>query len=246
MAKYGSDQVAFLLIDGYSLLGTVTQFSDGKEALTEETHTLGDAWVENEPVGLKKAELSQSGFYDDASLASNAALVTGYGVSRVACYGVAGNVKGRKMTGFQGAMQTTFKRVMTRGELHKCDASYLGNGQVDEGVLLHEHAAETSATGNTEASSVDNAASSAAGAIGYLQVSALALGGYTNVVVKVRHSADNVTFADLITFTAVTAAPAAERATVAGTINRYTAASWAFGGAGSGQSVTFAVGLARG
>lgn len=82
------------------------------------------------------------------------------------------------------------------------------------------------------------------GGNGYLQVTALTLGGYTNVVVKVRHSADDVTYADLLSFVAVTAV-GAQKVAVAGTVNRYLAASHAFGGAGSGQSVTYFAGFAR-
>lgn len=89
-------------------------------------------------------------------------------------------------------------------------------------------------------------ANSANGGAGYLQVTALDLGGYTDAVVKIRDSADNVTFADLITFTAVTAAPDAERKTVTGTVDRYLATSLAFSGAGSNPSITYAVGFARG
>ena len=88
-------------------------------------------------------------------------------------------------------------------------------------------------------------ASSALGAVGYLGVSALTLGGYTSVTVVIRDSTDDIAFADLITFTVVTTAPTAERITVAGTVNRYTLTRYTFNGAGSSQSITFAAGLGR-
>lgn len=78
-----------------------------------------------------------------------------------------------------------------------------------------------------------------------LHVTALTLGGYTSVTVKVRHSADNITFTDLVTFTTVTAAPFAERKAVTGTVQRYTAISWDFIGAGSGQTFVPYVALSR-
>lgn len=85
------------------------------------------------------------------------------------------------------------------------------------------------------------------GGAAYLAVSALALGGYTNLDVRVQHSADHSTWADLSAFTVVTAAPAAERKVVsaATTVNRYLAAIWSFTGAGSGPSATFVVGFHR-
>jgi hypothetical protein len=62
-------------------------------------------------------------------------------------------------------------------------------------------------------------ANSLNGGVGYQSVSALT--GLTGFVGKIRDSADNVTYADLITFANVTAAPAAERLTVSGTVDRY-------------------------
>lgn len=84
------------------------------------------------------------------------------------------------------------------------------------------------------------------GGAGCIAVPALTLGGYTNAAVKIRHSADNAAWADLISFTAITAAPATERKTVTGTINRYWSTSGAYSGAGTGQSITPVIGFARG
>lgn len=79
-----------------------------------------------------------------------------------------------------------------------------------------------------------------------LQMLALTLGGFTNSVIKVRHSIDNSTWTDLATFTARTAIGAERIVIPAGTlINRWTAISWAYGGAGSGQTVTPFVALNR-
>ena len=245
MAKYGSDQIAFFLVGGYSLRGFLTDFSDEVEKLTEESTVLGDSWQQFSDVGLKRAALAQNGYYDDAAGASNEALVGLSGSDRVAMYGLAGNVIGRSFRGMAGALQATYQRVMQRGALHRANATYKIDGAFEDGKLVHAHSAETTASGNSQASSVDNAASSANGGSAYVAVSALTLGGYTNVTLKTRHSADNSTFADLANFTNVAAAPTAERVAVAGTINRYTASLWLFNGAGAGPSVTFAMGVVR-
>jgi hypothetical protein len=84
------------------------------------------------------------------------------------------------------------------------------------------------------------------GGTGYLQVTAITLGGYTNVIVKLRHSVDNITFVDLVTFTAKIAIGAERIALAAGTaVNRYLSSSIAFTGAGSGPSCTYLVGFSR-
>jgi hypothetical protein len=78
------------------------------------------------------------------------------------------------------------------------------------------------------------------GGVGYLEVSDFS--GFTGVVVKIRSSADDITYADLVTFTNVTAAPSAERLTVAGTIDRYLCVTGTVTGAGT---ITPFVGFAR-
>jgi hypothetical protein len=245
MSVYGSGDVAFVLMGGYSIMGDTTDVEFGTELLTEETTTLGDTWTEHGGTGLRQATFTHNGFYNDAALASNAALVTLSGTPVVSAIGLAGNTIGRLFTGFAGLLQGGYTRQASRGALHKANGAFMVTGAVEEGKILRTHSTTTAASGNTEATSVDNAASSANGGAGYLEVSALTLGGYTNVAFKVRHSADNITFADLVTFTAVTAAPNGQRIAVAGTVNRYLASSYAFTGAGTGQSVTAFVGFAR-
>jgi hypothetical protein len=83
-----------------------------------------------------------------------------------------------------------------------------------------------------------------AGATAHLQLLALTLGGYTNLDVRVRHSADNTTFTDLMSFTPTTVA-GAQTVSTASTVQRFTAISWDFVGAGSGQSAVPFVTLGR-
>lgn len=71
------------------------------------------------------------------------------------------------------------------------------------------------------------------GGAGYQAVSALS--GFTGFIGKIRHSADDTTYATLVTFTNVTSAPAAERIAVAAgtTVNRYLCFDGDVTGAGS-------------
>lgn len=243
MARYGSGQVGFLLSGGYDLLGTSTELTIEREAILEETTVLGGADEEHAFVGVKRGRITQNGFYDDAADSSNDAMV---GLAeRVLVIGLEGNTVGKKFVGFAGAIQHMYSRVMSRGALHRANAEYQANGAIEEGVIIHTHSQETAASGNTEGSSVDNGASSASGGAGYLEISALTLGGYTDVTVKVRDSANDIAYADLVTFANVSAKPTAERKTVTGTVERYLAMSWAFNGAGAGQSIKFMVGFFR-
>lgn len=249
MARYSSKDVAFLLVGGYSLLGFQTELRWVVEALTERDDVLGDTWEEHSPVGVSRASLEQNGFYDDEADGNNAALVpgasTGPGQSRVLCIGVEGNTNRKKFTGFEGAVQANYERVASRGAFHKANASYVGSGVVEEGVILVPLATGSAASGTTDSVSHDAGASSANGGAVYAQMVALTLGGYTSFTVTLRHSADNVTFAAKATAIAATTAPTAVRTAFSGTLNRYTSIGSTFDGTGSGQSVTYMAGVYR-
>jgi hypothetical protein len=91
--------------------------------------------------------------------------------------------------------------------------------------------------------SVDNGASSTAGAMGVLHVTANTIAGGATTI-KVQHSADNSSWADLITFTAVSASTLTKQLSpVTGTVNRYVRATAST--AGSSGSITFHIGFAR-
>ena len=227
MAKYGSSSVAFFCVDGFNLIGVTTDLSESTEAITEETNSLGDSWPEHTPTGLRRADLTASGFYDDASDSSNAALSGSETSSRVVSYGFEGNLFQAAFLGHEGAFGGTYSRSVTRGELHKASATWTVTGQKDEGIILHvlDTESSTSATG-----SVDNSASSASGSVGYIHVTG--------------KSGTSPTFADIIAFSQKTT-ESAERKTSSGTVNRYVRCDWAIGGS-STPTFTFFVGFARG
>lgn len=245
MAQRNSTDVGFFLVGGHNLLSSLTSFSDKIAWSNEETTPLGVAFPEHTQTALARTTLTQDGFYDDATAGANDALLSHGASSQVGCYGLEGNTLGSRMVGFSGLLGGDFERLVQVDKVHKAKATYVVTANRDEGVILQPLAAKTTA-GNTEATSVNSGASSAAGGAGYLQVNALTLGGYTNLVVKIRHSADNNTFADLLSFTAVTGAPTAERKTCAGTVNQYLATSHAWTGSGTGMTATYMVGFARG
>ncbi|MDD5502584.1 MAG: hypothetical protein PHH26_03870 [Candidatus Thermoplasmatota archaeon] len=244
IARYGSDKVGFLLIDGFDVLGVTTQIEDNLEALLEETTVLGDSWAKQVATGVKQASIAQEGYYDDAAGSSNDALCGSAGLSRLLCYGLQGNIIGKHFIGYSGAMQTNFTRIVSRGNLHRANASYKGNGEVEEGVILHPHI-ERLADGDTEGTPTDNSVATNDGGTAYLQLSKLVLGGYDNVAVKIRQSDDGISWDDLAAFTIAENAPAKERKSVTGAVKRYLAVSWAFAGTGSGPLVKFMVGFVR-
>ena len=105
------------------------------------------------------------------------------------------------------------------GDLVQASAEFQSTDAVEHGVILSSGAAVT-ATGN--GTSVDNTTSSTNGGAGFLSVPVNTRNG--NNTIKIQHSADNSTFADLITFTVVSSTTkTSERIEVADgtTVNRY-------------------------
>lgn len=112
------------------------------------------------------------------------------------------------------------------------------DGGLEYGVSLANLAAITVDTNGT---GVDGTAATANGGSAFLHVTAFS--GFTNVVFKVQHSTDNISFSDLTTFTTVTAKTSERKIVTAGsTVNRYLRSFADVTGAGS---VTFAMCFAR-
>lgn len=102
------------------------------------------------------------------------------------------------------------------------------------GVLLDD----ATITQDGSSTAVNNGASSANGGVGYLHILGLSSGD--SIVVKIQHSSDNNTYADLITFTLDGSAIGGERITVAGTVDQYLKATYDV----TGASISFPLAVA--
>lgn len=228
MAKHGSPSVGFLLVNGVNLLPFDVLSVDGpdKESVIERTDGLGKTWEESKATGTYRATFGFEQYYDD-TLASFAGQEQ---TAQVVCLSWTGNAVGAKFTGMAGAFAMKAPRSVKRGALHKQKVTCEVTGQVEEGLVLQELETKTVDWNTEGADSVDHGASTSGGGAGYLQIETYA--GLTNIIVKIRHSADDVTYADLITFATATAV-GAQRVAVAGTVNRHLAVDGNVSGAGS-------------
>lgn len=246
MAKRSSTDVAFILVGGYDVLGTLTEIDFHAEALLERVDALGDSWQAQAFVGVRDAVLTQKGFYDDAAGSVHDALSTGPGVSRVLIAGFGGTATGAPFLGWQGAMQVNYDRIFSREALTKAEASYRTNGIVNEGKIVRTYKG-AGATGASTGTPLDGAASST-GVAAYLAYNSTA--GEANI--RVLHSSDNITYAAAFTFTRTAKGTAAvvagaERLYTSGVIERYTAADVTTATAtGSIADLNYFVGVVRG
>jgi hypothetical protein len=218
VAKASSANFSVLTVDGYNVLSAKVQsFAHEIEVELEPSDGLGDSWREKTPTGMRTATLEQSGaFFDTTTAGIHDAMKDAPTTERIVAWAVLGNTIGSIFTAVKGAFTSSYAVIATVGKLTKANVKYAVTGQLDEGVILQAHQQQTI---DWTSASVDNGASSLTGGVGYLQVSQLA--GLTGFVGKIRHSTDDISFVDLVTFANVTAAPASQRIAVAGTINRY-------------------------
>jgi len=194
--------------------------------------------------GLKHATVSGSAFFDDAVNASHDILSAAFAGGPSAAsdtlsifpsgYGELSN-RALIITSRENTFQTS---VISEDLVMISFGMEATSGAVESGLVLLPFAAYT-ATGN--GTSIDNTASSANGLVSHLHVTATA-GASPSTVVKIQHSADNSVWADLITFTTVTAATS-QRSAVTGTVNRYLRAVRTL--SGDTTSLTACVAIAR-
>lgn len=246
MTRRGSADAAVLLWGGYDLRGYTTDYELDKETPVEDVTVLGEADITQQAVGFIGTTIVVNGFYDDAALASHAALV-GPANDRVLALALEGNTLGKRFFGAGSAIEFKYVRKVQVGKFHRTMANLVCSGVIDDGaqsLILYPQQTVTAAIAGSTA--LDGGAATSNGGAAYLQVPALTLGGYTSITTKVQDSADGATgWADIATFTNVAAAPAAQRVAIAGTIRRYTRITLALNGAGSSPSITLFVGLAR-
>lgn len=201
----------------------------------DATTILDDGW--RGVPGLLSGSMSLNGLFDSAAGGLYEEIVACVGVDNSALVTV---LPDGATIGKPALMAVTdiegFEVPATNSDLVSLTVNGAADDGVDMGVSLHALTAETT---SSNATSVDNAASSANGGVAALHLTAYS--GLTNIVVKVQHSVDNSVWVDLITFATATGVTS-ERKTVAGTVNRYARALWTVTGAGS---ATFVVAFAR-
>lgn len=130
MATYGQSNLGITV--GGTEMKTHIQTINGLEieALTEESDTFGDSWIENLYVGIRRAQpLVLGGFYDDTATtgpdAKFGTAVLGTTVAVVVTWG------GTKTSTFSALVQK-YKRTPVRGQLHKYEVTLLPSGAVTE------------------------------------------------------------------------------------------------------------------
>ena len=232
---------AQILHGAYNLSSFLNDASASADVEVAETTAFGSS-AKTYIVGLKDGTVSASGMFDGAASATDEVLSASIGSDTLApvTIGYDGTTLGNRVTILK-AKTTSYEVSTPVGDVVAVSYSAQADGGLDQGVSL---AALTSVSATTTGSSHDNSASSANGGVAQLHVTANSRSA--DATIKVQHSADNSTFADLATFTVVaTTVTTSERVIVASgtTVNRYLRAVNTLA-SGTG-SITYQVSFAR-
>lgn len=221
-----------VLFKQFNLSGYFNSYDLGQMAETAETTTFGNA-AKTYIVGQRDGTLSLAGLFDGAADAVDEELAATIAAATVPVItvGINGTTLGNAAK-LAIAHTTTYQVTGSVGDAVQVSGEFQATGGIYNGVFLHALGAET---GTANGASVDNAATSANGWAANLHVTGV--NTLTGATIKVQHSTDNSTWADLGTFTEVTAV-GSEQITGTGTVNRYRRSILS---ALTGTSVTYAV-----
>lgn len=229
-----------VLIGEYDISAFLNEVSSSMSIETADTTTFGTN-AKTYVTGQNDGTISTSGLFDgsaDAIADIFEDIIDNDLTPPVTIAPDGGLVIGGKAS-LAAAKQTSYEISAPVSDVVSLSAEFQVTAGLRQGVLL---AANTAHTTTTNGASVDGAASSALGATANLHVTANTRTDTT--VIKVQHSADNSTWADLITFTTVaTATKTSAIATASGTVNRYLRATTTIA-AGTG-SITYTLSLSR-
>ena len=137
MAKFGSSDVKVEVDNAAGSLVDLSQYIDSVgevniSAALQDSHAMGDAWVERLATGLKQHEpIELEGFYDDTDTTGPNVVLHGDGVAIGATRTLKITFGGTKSISVETII-TAFRRAITRGELTRFVAVLTPTGAVTE------------------------------------------------------------------------------------------------------------------
>lgn len=245
MANYGLPDLDFVLYRGYDVTGIVLGMSDEIDNPIEDRTAASSKVAVSEFVGTQSGTVEMTGFYDSVLTTAFEASVDN--AQAVLMYAIEGNVVGHYVGCVARALKSHYGRSMEKEGLHKGAVGFHANDvtfTIDRAQLVAVLATRTTA-GHTQATYADGLAQTTGGGRWYVEVTALTLGGYTNVKAQLQDSADHITFTDVAAGVATFTAIGAQMVAFTGTVKRYLACAWSYTGSGTSPSVTFAAALTK-
>jgi len=235
--RHGKNTSVFY--NGANLTRFFNEASIANSVETAETTAFGDD-AKKYITGLKDGTISLSGMFDGSANAVDQTLsgVVGATAADVVTVAPDGAVSGRRAF-FCTARETSYEVTAPVSDVVAANGEVQATEGIFAGYLL---GILSSVSASGASSSLDNSAATSNGGVGVLHVTTNSRDGASTF--KVQHSADNVSFVDLLTFASVAAsAVGGEQVSVTGTVNQYIRAAYTPGG--TSGSVTYTMAFSR-
>jgi hypothetical protein len=221
MATFTAGRSAKVHVNGYDLSEYLKTASTNASADTADASAFGDAAKVYVPL-QRDATFQADGMHQSGTATIDGVLSTALGVDGAeVTHFPAGDAIGASGYALQG-IDTSHDVSSPVDDVVKCSMSLQSVVGVE---IVTSHRAWASGTAAGTATTVDGAVATTTGRLGYLH--AQVTGG--TLTVKIQDSADDSTYADIVSFTAVSGT-ASERIAAAGTTRRYTRAVWTLNG----------------
>lgn len=226
-----------VLADEYDVTTYLNSVSTSNSVEVPETTTFGSS-DRSFITGHTDGSISFEGLFDGSSDAVDEIFEAALGDGPIMTISTDGNAAGRRAV-LLSAKSTGYEISSPLTDVVSVTGDAVADGGLDYGIWL---ACQTVVSNTLTGAAQDNTASSSNGGVAHLHVTANNRDGTT--VAKVQSSADNSTFADLITFTTIsTSTETSQRAEVTGSVARYLRALVT--PAGASGSLTVSIAFAR-
>lgn len=239
MSGFKHGRNAVVLIDEFDVSAYFMGSDVSAEVDLPDTTTYGATAHRRQVVGLKEGMLSLQGYHDTVAGGSQAVLKAIYGsaTASVVTLGVEGTTLGAPAA-MLSAREKSLKSGSPVDGVVPISSELSADGGVDmAGLFLHALGAET-ATG--DGTSIDNGGATSNGGVGHIHCTAKT--GTPTLDSVIQDSADDASFATILTFTQLTAA-GKERMEITGAVRQYVRESHTIGG--GSPNITYAVAFAR-
>jgi hypothetical protein len=214
---------AQVVLDGFNLSAFFREFAINADKAVHDATVFANVGSRAKQLGVKHGMATGLAFSDDTVNTGSWSLLSERyesGASGLYVWGPYGFAVGNTTLSLYST-QVQFNPVQVIEDLIRINMQAEAvRDAVDYGVSLHPISAE--AVFPVTGTGVDNLAASTNGGVASVHVFDIA-GAAPNVVYRVQHSSNGSTWADLVTFTAVTAANQSQRIEVASgtTVNRH-------------------------
>ena len=232
--KHGKDTKVFL---GQLEISSFLQSADSTRTVDlAESTTFGNS-NKTYITGTKDGTIALAGFYD-ATADSPIQTSLGSATDKIVAIGIDG-LDANDHTTFGKGNITNYGLSSPVGDIVAFSVDY----QADEGLFTGKVLENATYTTTSNGTARDNTSATANGGGAFIIASTVS-GSSPTLDAKITHSADNTTYADLVTFTRLTSAGAEVKAVAKGTtVNRYLKAVFTIGG--STPSFSVIVGFGR-